>query len=105
MYDYSNFQPKILLGNGDGTFTLKGPLGTGQFSSVVGVGDFNEDDIPDLLVSTNSGLLILLGNGDGTFKETTTLTFPDGLFSPYMGDFNGDGNLDLLMLGGQLRQT
>ena len=60
----------ILLGNGDGTFTVNSSATpTAQNPSSIAVGDFNGDGKLDLAVTSNwSGTVtILLGNGDGTF--------------------------------------
>jgi len=35
-------------------------------------GDFNNDQKPDLAVTTSAGVDILLGNGDGTFQAPVT---------------------------------
>ena len=65
-------------------------------TTLVVVGDFNGDGIPDL-AAANSGLLtILLGNGDGTFAAAASS--PVVSFDPSaiaVGDFNGDGIEDL----------
>jgi hypothetical protein len=66
----------------------------------VGVGDFNGDHKPDLIVHYNNGtcrsVAVLLGNGDGTFQlppiDTFPSIYPAGLG---IGDFDGDGKLDV----------
>ena len=92
----------VLLGNGDGTFTVKSSPAVPE--SVVGIatGDFNGDGIPDLLVNLGAGnpgsFMVLLGKGDGTFTAKpyfhagNDASFP---FSFALGDFNADGILDL----------
>jgi len=83
---------QILLGNGDGSFTLgKKYPAPGGFPRII-VADFNHDGIPDFAVSGNSGVRIWLGRGDGTFFQRASL--PAG-FALAVGDFNGDGKLDL----------
>jgi hypothetical protein len=62
--------------------------------------DFNQDGIPDLLVTDPSygTISILLGNGDGTFS-TTILPSPTGYESGSLvvGDFNADGKMDFAL--------
>jgi hypothetical protein len=86
----------ILLGNGDGTFTIGSTFACYSYGGVVA--DFNGDGIPDLAVTNSGGdtLTILLGNGDGTFTptEVSPATGP-GPTAIAVGDFNGDGIPDL----------
>ncbi len=64
------------------------------------MGDFNEDGIADLVVtsyagSVNSTFSLLLGNADGSFQppiNTTIGGLPVGIA---VGDFNGDGHADV----------
>jgi hypothetical protein len=100
----------ILLGKGDGTFTLKSSLTTGVDPYFVAVGDFNGDGIPDLAVANNCGtdptcksagtVSILLGNGDGTFTAKASPATGNGPLSIAVGDFNRDGKLDLAVANG-----
>jgi hypothetical protein len=93
----------VFLGNGDGTFQPAVTYLPGISPNFVEVGDFNNDGIPDLLLTGNcspsvcGGLVsVLLGKGDGTFQAG--MTFDSGGVGPGfagVGDFNGDGNLDL----------
>ena len=92
----------VLLGNGDGTFTLGASYTVGSGPQSVAVGDFNGDHNLDLAVAdTLSGSIdILLGNGDGTFRQGAMLpaSFPTEITA---ADFNGDGKLDLLFQTGE----
>jgi len=91
---------QILLGNGDGTFTAGTSIdtGTGSTPSYVITGDFNNDGITDLAVSTqNIGTIIYRGQGDGTFTAVTP-TITAATSAVGAADFNGDGNADLVFL-------
>ena len=95
----------ILLGKGDGTFTLKSSPATGVDPYFVAVGDFNGDGKLDMAVANSCGtdstckspgtVSILLGNGDGTFTAAASLAAGIDPASLAVGDFNGDGRLDL----------
>jgi hypothetical protein len=88
----------VLLGNGDGTFQSAVGYDSGEYDTVVVVGDFNGDGKLDLAVANGSGTVrVLLGNGDGTFQ--TAASYAVGLvpLSMAVGDFNGDGQLDLVV--------
>jgi trimeric autotransporter adhesin len=86
----------VLLGNGDGTFTVGQSL---AFSSItIAVADFNGDGKADAAVAGNNGTTILLGNGDGTFAAAPNVLE----IVPYQlvaADFNSDGKIDLAVVG------
>jgi hypothetical protein len=86
----------VLLGNGDGTFTLGfvGPVGGQPFSQAVG--DLDGDGHIDVAFAnrgTNT-IGVLLGDGQGGFG--TPQTYPVGLTPAAIdiGDLDGDGDLD-----------
>lgn len=95
----------VLLGNGDGTFTVVGsPFGPSSQTGSFVLGDFNNDGIADVAAinaaydAPNTSITIFLGNGDGTFTVASS--------SPAIGlnptaiataDINGDGNADLMV--------
>ena len=91
----------ILLGNGDGTFQPAVGYAAGDNPTMVAVGDFNGDGIPDLAVATEDNYVtgpnveILLGTGTGGFQAP--VGYAAGYTAAYIavGDFNGDGALDL----------
>jgi hypothetical protein len=87
----------ILLGNGDGTFTLKSSPNTGNGAFSLTTGDFNGDGDLDLAVANqiDGTVTILLGQGDGTFISGDTLTVGGNPKVIVAGDFNEDGILDL----------
>jgi len=90
----------VLLGKGDGTFTVGTPLGlTGLNSNTsIATADFNRDGKPDLVVASTSlnTFSVLLGNGDGTFQAPINTTIPVPTAAVLVGDLNGDGKPDVL---------
>jgi hypothetical protein len=95
----------ILLGNGDGTFTLKSNLPVGNKPVGAVTADFNHDGAVDLVVANmnDSTLTVLLGNGDGTFRAPVTIPSTSKSEDPTVlsvADFDGDGNLDLAVAHG-----
>jgi hypothetical protein len=67
----------ILLGNGDGTFQPATYYPVGKASTFVAVGDFNNDKMPDLVVTdvVNSDVIELLNTGVATFSPTNPISF------------------------------
>jgi len=89
----------ILLGNGDGTFSVSpAQLVTGNIPYAIAAADLNGDGILDLVVanSTSNTLSVFLGNGDGTFTPATASpSTGSGPMALAIGDFNNDGFLDI----------
>jgi hypothetical protein len=90
----------ILLGNGDGTFSVTTYSTTAQFVGTLVVGDFNGDGKLDIAFPdpSNNLLHMLLGNGDGTFTEVSTTPVGANPVWTVAGDFNGDGRLDIAVV-------
>jgi len=90
----------LLIGNADGTFQAKIDLPTGDNPSSVAFGDFNGDNLVDIIVA-NSGtnnLTLFQGNGNGTFMAAKTL--PAGGVAPQsllVTDLNGDAKADIVV--------
>jgi len=85
------------VGNGSFEQAVLFPAGSAPRSVVVG--DFNEDGISDLAVSSNN-LRILVGNGaagkgDGTFQAPVAYSVGSTPNHLATGDFNADGITDL----------
>ncbi len=88
----------LLLGNGDGTFTVSAnsPV-TGIFPSAIVAADLNADGAIDLVVANqiSNTLTLLMGNGDGTFTGAADVPTRNGPTAMAVADFNNDGKLDL----------
>lgn len=92
----------VLLGDGNGGFTLK-PLSTTLDGSALAVADFNGDGKLDLAVAvpgnSTASVQIFLGNGDGTLTPVAT-SIAVGLYpiALTVADFNQDGIPDLAVV-------
>jgi hypothetical protein len=111
----SNPSLHILLGNGNGTFTVGQTIALAPsscsyndstHSCFLFQADVNGDGKPDFVFlstpSFSGTITVLLGNGDGTFAAPIVTTFATDDSDPPMletiagfGDFNGDGKLDI----------
>jgi hypothetical protein len=95
--------PVVLLGKGNGQFSVPANLGTP--TSVGGqlfAADFNGDGKMDLL-TTSAGAppedSVLLGNGNATFGTPSPLNTPFGTYGNVtVADFNHDGKSDIASL-------
>ena len=88
----------VLLGNGDGTFRQQVQyfIQENFFATAIGVGDFNGDGAPDLVVAASDSLVaVLLNNGDGTFTAQQPVNSGSATQNLVVGDFNRDGFLDV----------
>jgi hypothetical protein len=64
--------------------------------SKVAVRDFNKDGFNDIMVTSDSGLVILLNNGEGGFTQPAGSPYVAGIHPAdiVLADFNRDGNID-----------
>ncbi len=99
---------EILLGTGDGHFTIA-PDGGNVQGWPIGAADFNGDGKLDLLTNSTDYFgddwppAVNLGNGDGTFGNPIAVGNGFGVGNDYLaaiGDFNGDGKLDVAVPDG-----
>jgi hypothetical protein len=90
--------------NHDGTFTDvtdKAGVANPCWAMGASVGDYNNDGLPDLLVTCFGGVVLYRNNGNGTFTDVTkaaglsndTAWATGGAF----GDYDHDGNLDIFV--------
>jgi hypothetical protein len=100
----------VLLGNGDGSFSLDGSAGfelppnavapDAAPPSDVDAADLNGDNRDDVVVSVGWGPVVFFGESDGTFGPTDYLG-PDAgeglprVMGTEIADFNGDGKPDV----------
>jgi Bacterial Ig-like domain (group 3)/FG-GAP-like repeat len=104
--DIATSMGQILLGNGDGTFTLMSQLAFASPNGVVNglaAGDLNHDGKIDLAVSNPLGdsIDIYLGNGNGTFVFKASYATMFGAQTVTITDLDGDGNQDIFVGAGQ----
>ncbi len=97
--DWLSSQLVVLLGNGNGTFQKLLTFAVGSPGGLA-IGDFNEDNIPDLAVVESGGtgdgaLAIFLGDGQGGFKLFSSYQIGVESGNVAVADFNGDGHLDV----------
>ena len=90
--------------NHDGTFTDvtdKAGVATPCWAMGAAVGDYNNDGLPDLLVTCFGGVVLYRNNGDGTFTDATKQAGLDGdhawATGASFGDYDNDGFADLFI--------
>ncbi|MBA3915005.1 MAG: VCBS repeat-containing protein [Acidobacteriales bacterium] len=92
----------VLLGNGDGTFTVKQTFAAGTENEIVlsvAVDDVNLDGKLDFAVASGNNVFVFLGNGDGTFGTGIETQAGFAANSLQFGDFNRDGKPDVASPG------
>jgi len=94
----ANNRVKVLISNGDNTFTRKPDVLVGRGPITVASLDFNADNKLDIVTANRSGksVTILQGDGLGQFTRTDFMVgvSPIGLS---VGDLTGDGKPDILV--------
>jgi len=93
----------VLLGNGDGTYQLGAGQVLDALCSSMAIGDFDQDGIPDLAVTSHTWhynedrVSVLLGDGDATFHTVANYVIGDYGTLPVVAiaDMNNDSIPDL----------
>ncbi len=89
--------------NRDGTFsdvTEKAGVAGAYFGMGVAVGDYDNDDWPDIFVTAYGKCILYKNNHDGTFADITEkagLATPGWTTSAVWFDYDNDGHLDLFV--------
>ena len=91
------YSVSILLGNGDGNFSVARNFDVDKWPVSIAVSDFNADGKSDLAVVNNGSdnVSILIGIGDGSFAPAVGYSVGSMPITIVTGDFNGDGKSDL----------
>jgi len=88
---------RLLLGNGDGTFSQGGSYVLSGYP-VLRAADLNGDGKLDLIILVDyTSISVFLGNGDGTFQPAVTRTPSSSVSEFILGDFNRDGKVDVML--------
>ncbi len=90
----------VLLGNGDGTFTLSDQCHCGNSPAGACAGDFNGDTWPDFAAIdySDDSVFVHTGDGDGTFTLDAVYITGDRPEDVIAADLDGDLDLDLAVL-------
>jgi len=97
--NFASNSTSVLLGDGLGNFTSTGlPSPVVLSPRGIAAGDFNGDDVPDLVVTgVFQKLYVLAGSGFGTFTLADSMTFGFENRGIVAADLDADGILDLVI--------
>jgi hypothetical protein len=105
--DYSSNELIVLRNNGNSTFTTLDVLSTSSMPDRMALGNLNNDNFPDLIVSyypnsvSNDSISYYVNNGDGTYGSRTTLFVVDFAAKKelLLTDLNNDGLDEIICEG------
>ena len=88
----------VAYGNGNGTFRSITSYSTGAavfdpYDNVL-MRDVNGDEVLDIIMSENAGVVTLFGNSNGTFSGPVRSAITTGTIA--VGDLNSDGRADII---------
>ncbi len=87
----------ILLNDGVGTFGEPQHLTFGTDPNNIAIGKINEDDVPDLVVRGDDGVIVRFGLGGGNFSAPVTVG-TIGTNDLELADYDNDGDTDIFVL-------
>ena len=97
-FQLSNGVLRILISNGDGTFTDQTDYDLPYSPYGVVAGDVAGSASPDIIVADGAGgALLYTSNGDGTFQDPVTLPIGNFPVNAAIADFDGDGMNDAII--------
>ena len=85
----------VLIGKGDGTFSLKHEYNTGYGPGNGIVADLNGDGFPDIIVTSGNRISVFLNYGNGSFAPRTDYPVAAAAYPITIADFNGDNIPDI----------
>lgn len=91
----SSNQISLLLGDGNGSFSLYQSYNLGFSPQLVKVGNFNGDNYLDLIIARSNSLRVFAGNRDLTFNEISSIPTPFKTEGLILADFNNDNISDI----------
>src|SRR4051794_2747292 len=90
-----NDNMSILLGDGNGAFTLHGTFQTGTFGLGATVGHFNGDSNLDVVTGGMGNVAVMLSDGAGGFSAPANVPIQATVNAVAVGDFNVDSKADV----------
>jgi hypothetical protein len=107
--DWSTHAISVMLGNGDGTFSIGPAFTADRVPGPLAIADFNGDHHLDVAVasqddhSAQNTVAVHLGDGTGHFASGMSIEVGDYAWMLSVAELNGDGKADLVV--GQAYET